>query len=47
MATLLNTNSQRSREEMEYELLDTGVFKETDTSMFSLNMPKAVRKTYW
>ena len=44
-ADLVETNRRRNREEMEYELLDTGVFSENATSMSSWSMRRTVRKT--
>ena len=46
-ADLVETNRRRSRNEMEYELLDTGVFNEIATLMSSWSMPKTARTTCW
>ncbi len=40
---LIDTNRKRSREEFEYELLDTGVFDRTGISMCSWNMLRTAR----
>ena len=42
---LVETNRRRSREEIEYELLDTGVFEEDRYFDVSWNTPRRVRKT--
>ena len=44
---LVQTNSRRTRKEMEYELLIPVYLMKTGISMFSLNMPKPVLKIYW
>ncbi len=47
-ADLVETNRRRSRNEMEYELLDTGVFNQTiATSTSSWSTPKTARTTSW
>ena len=44
---LVETNRSRSREEFEYELLDTGVFDVlTGILMCSSNTPRQIRKTF-
>ena len=42
---LVETNRRRSRDEFEYELLDTGVFDETAISTCSSSTPKRPPKT--
>ena len=43
---LVETNRSRSREEFEYELLDTGCLTLTDILMCSSNTPRQIRKTF-
>ncbi len=45
--SLIETNRRRSRNEFEYELLDTASSMKNATSTASSSMPKPVRKTFW
>ena len=42
---LIATNARRGRADMEYELLDTGVFRKTGTSTCSSSTPRSRRPT--
>src|SRR2546430_5440877 len=44
-ADLVDTNGRRSRNEFEYELLDTGVFKENRYFDVFVSMPRQRRRT--